>query len=598
MATPMESWDDDLDLHGQIHTNPQHANPHRSSISSRLSFRSDSNAGEQDFQLPLAPNDHQSASNAISSAKQAGIPLPENVPASALLGGSIKKLGNKRSRAKLNDDWDEDLEMPDAPSEGLKLKPRNTSAQNNNDANDLEEFDDWAEGSLGIRTGGTRNASKKDRSSSISAMSPSAASYNTFESEEDGLEGIVIPNGPVDFQGALKKRNVDDPKQNHASAHTEKNESTQQKKFDHDNKNKEEDFGDLDFGPGDVFEPQKHTLNRNIKANWKSNATASPASKAQTTLTFSNHPGQTRLPRPVSGSRPSKLEPVLEAGATSVAKPRRFQPTTTGAQLLKAKRSMPIMQSQRATNIRPPPLPAQQPGGRLPMPSQNHGRHNSDSNRAVSPAARMASRNAPGQTPDTPSRSKKDVAPAALAREAAARRTVTRPAKRRNFGDGSELEMFDDLPTSAAKENKFVKQPASRPSSLGLKSKPSQTTLSSARDKMTTPQPPPTPKSPVKHDNLPRFARDTAASRNAREQKLGQPAVTNKRSESALTNRTNWPSQVAARTPNSSPTAMRGLKRHPQLINPMGKENIRHCKDPSDSPRPRKRRRPLQTLFP
>src|SRR6202012_2787012 len=45
---------------------------------------------------------------------------------------------------------------------------------------------------------------------------------------------------------------------------------------------------------------------------------------------------------------------------------------------------------------------------------------------------------------------------------AAAKKTVTKPTRRRNFGDGTELEIFDDLPTSASLESKFIKQPIGR----------------------------------------------------------------------------------------------------------------------------------------
>ena len=43
---------------------------------------------------------------------------------------------------------------------------------------------------------------------------------------------------------------------------------------------------------------------------------------------------------------------------------------------------------------------------------------------------------------------------------AVAKRSLTKPTRRRNFGDGSELELFDDLPTSSAMEGKFIKNPA------------------------------------------------------------------------------------------------------------------------------------------
>lgn len=577
----MESWDDDLDLQGNIFANPH--STVKTSASSRLSIRSESesNAGEEDWQVPLTSNDQQSASNAISSAKQAGIPLPNNVPPSALVGGSIKKLGTKKSRKNLNnnEDWGDDLEIPDAGPDKLKLKLESRKDVTPN-VNEQDELDEWAEGSLGIRTAGTRREAK-NRTPSTLLMSPSIGSCMTFESEEDGMDGLVLPTGPVDFEAALRKRKDQDDRG--GDIPREKYES--KVSVQHVQKNLEEDMDDLDFGPGDVFDPRKRALNRNVKPNWKpTNNGSSPASKAHTTLTFSDKPTSTKLPRPISSTKPStRLEPVFETGAANVNRQRRHEATTTSAQLLRSKRSMPVLHSQRNAATRQPPVPflpssnSQQSQIRQTRSTHFHSRHNSDPNRSGSPIQRPPSRT-PGQTPDTPTKPRKDLAPSYLAREAASKRTVTRPAKRRNFGDGSELEMFDDLPTSATKESKFVKQPATRPQSGAMRRQASQSRLGS-RDKMLTPLPSSaaTSRSPTKADVLPRFARDTAASRIAREQTLGGPS--HKRSETSLTTKTNWAAQVAARTPHSSPSAHRQAKKGPQLINAMGKENnTRHCK--------------------
>lgn len=581
----MESWDDDLELQGNIFTNSQ--STVKTSISSRLSIRSESesNAGDEDWSVPLAPNDEQSTSNAISSAKHAGIPLPSNVPSSALVGGSIKRLGNKKkSRRDLNHDWGDDLEMPDAGGDTLKLKVENHD-QSSKKNNDLDEFDEWAEGSLGIRDAGTHRESKY-RTSSTSAMSPSIGSCNTFESEEDGLDGLIIPTGPMDFENVLKKRKDEEFAERDHPVFKEQ----QEPKVQASTKHKDDDMDDLDFGPGDVFDPKRRALNRNVKTSWKTtNNTSSPASRAHTTLTFSDRPTHTKLPRPVSSTKPgTRLEPVFETGATATTRPRRNEATTTSAQLLRQKRSMPVLHSQRATATRQPPIPAMpandihgQPRQVRPTKSTaiTHTRQHSDPNRSGSPIQRSVSRARQAyNTPETPTKARKDVAPASLAREAASKKQVTRPAKRRNFGDGTELDLFDDLPTSATKENRFTKQPSSRPQSTGMRHQISQSRLG-LREKMSTPMPPPTPRSPGKGaDNLPRFARDTAASRIAREQTLGVPS--HKRSETSLASRTNWAAQIAARTPHSSPTANRQAKKGPQLINPMGKENsIRHCNE-------------------
>ena len=569
---PAESWDDDTDLQGNIFFTNNRSTV-KTSISSRQSLRSESDAGDKDWQLPLNLNDQTSKSQAISTATQAGIPLPKDIPASALLGGSIKRLGKKTSRHDIEDDWGNDLQLPDSGSSPLKLKtPQRSPAQNI----DHDDFEDWAEGSLGIRTGGTRHDAK-NRSSSVSAMSPSMGSVNTAESEEDGLAGLEIPTGPVNFQAALKKRQEVEARTSPESKGIKRDlpvtptESAPS--------HKEDFFADIDFGAGDVFDPKKRPVNRNVKQHFKPTNTSSPLNRPQATLTFSERAAATRLPRPVSMTKPSRLEPVLEPGATNITRPRN-------SESLKAKRSAPALRPARSQLTKQPSVPSlpstgfpSQPNYTKPTRAQPHTRFNSDPERSTSPIPRPSIRPLSQVAPDTPTRPKRD-ASTSLAREAANKRTVTKPARRRNFGDGSELDLFDDLPTSATKEKQYTKQPTMRQPGGTLRHTTSRRQLIPSREKAATPMPPPpTPKSPTKvPDNLPRFARDTAASRIAREQTLGgNGPAPNRRPESVLATRTNWQAQVAARSPHSSPTANR-VRKGPTLINPMGKENAKHCK--------------------
>ena len=185
-AKAVENWDDDADFQGDFQafaggstgTAP-------TSMSSRMSVRSESVAGDEDWNVVIHPNDDQSTDQAFQSAKRAGIPIPENVPTSALLGGTIKRLGKKKSRQKIDTDWDHDLEMSDQP---LKLKPR---AEDHACASgeEMDDFDDL-EGSLGIRFAGTARDGTRNRSSSASVMSPSLGSA-TAESEVDEMKGRV-----------------------------------------------------------------------------------------------------------------------------------------------------------------------------------------------------------------------------------------------------------------------------------------------------------------------------------------------------------------------------------------------------------------------
>lgn len=83
----------------------------QSLCSSRMSIASTHDMEEMgDHELPL----DDSPAAAIASAIRAGIPIPESVPPSALVGGTIKRLGNNKKgrRITAHDDWSEDLELP------------------------------------------------------------------------------------------------------------------------------------------------------------------------------------------------------------------------------------------------------------------------------------------------------------------------------------------------------------------------------------------------------------------------------------------------------------------------------------------------------
>ncbi|KAK4580533.1 hypothetical protein LTR86_000736 [Recurvomyces mirabilis] len=588
-----ESWDDDFDGDLQPLGNSVGTNHTQTSISSRLSVHSESLAGDDDWNVVLQSNDEQSTTQAIQSAKQAGIPLPINVPASALLGGTIKRLGKKKSRPKINeDDWGMDFDEPAAPPGGLQLKQTKAPAAHD------EEFDDFdeLEGSLGIRFAGTKRDAR-GRSSSASAMSPSLGS-GTADSEAGDLGGLELPDEPMDFQAILQKRKATEAELSDLSQQSPAIEQPatisvhkKHKLLSNDN----DDFlNDLDFDGGEFLHNRKTRLNKNLKIKDTKPATQSP--RPATTLNFHDKPTdkpmhmRSHLPRPVSGSKPSssRLEPVFESGAPHVQSGRK-QPTTTGSQFLRSKRSMPVIGSQRtvAAPQKPTYIPtsasnySQQTHASAQRAMAYHLRRDSDPNRqgAQSPPPRSQSRLSNAFVPDTPSRAnrppRKDMAPAALAREAAAKRNLTKPARRRNYGDGNELEVFDDLPTSHAKESKFIKEPVARgPPRPTLRQTNSRVDMRDPvkrsiglPDRMMTPAPPRTPASPTKgfyepsKSNTPSYLRDTAASRIARESRLvhnGRP-----RSQGPLmpmstnTFATDWKAQIAARSPHTSPSAQK-----------------------------------------
>jgi hypothetical protein len=603
----VENWDDDGDLAGDLFAASNGSAAH-SAVSSRLSTRSESVAGEEDWQLLLSPDDAASTSHAISSANNVGIPIPRNVPSSALLGGSIKRLGKSRSRQDVSDDWGDDFDVPAVGLGALKLRPPPAAidvpgAPKTPGADAEVEFDsEWAEGSLGIRFAGTRRDPVRNRSSSVSVMSPSMGSCMTLESEDDELGGLELPNEPIDFNGLLKKRKAVD----YDGPTSAPPDPYAQNPLPDDDM-----MAGIELGPTDLLDTKKRRINRNVKISQPKPAT--PAARTAATLTFSEKPSMeklsSRIPRPTPPPKSHKLDPVPESRNPAPPRPQfnrltRNPPTTTSAQLLRSKRSAPVLGSRPSAGSRPPVpfLPAgvttAQSHHISSKSSTSHLRQLSD-DRPMSPQVRRPSSSAYNDTPSKPPVRKEGTA-VSLLRQAANQRTL-QVNKRRNFGDGTELDRFDDLPTSTMKESKFVKEPSNRtlPKLRSTQSRrnlisrdetshsPVAPSISSASTTVpTTPLAPPTPRGYFPKDNTPRFARDTAASRIAREQRLG-PAPKPRGSGLVEAVSINWKAQVAARSPQTSPSAQRLKKRsegrQPVLIKHMGatatkRESIHICR--------------------
>ncbi|KAK4870385.1 hypothetical protein LT330_005439 [Penicillium expansum] len=774
---PIECWDDDDDLQftedihfrtassaGSITNSSFRPSGHRDSISSRRSARSDidSNAGDEDWQVPLYDNDEFAKEDAIASAKTAGIPIPPDIPKSALIGGTIKRLSTRKTKQTFVDDWSEDVELP-GPETVLQLKtpqetmfpdslrhlssaatspvksmasphwdeefstrlqstlglfdtfqddhdsletrdiptlksptPRspkkltignisssfNIEQEADDDFNQdfelpanhqplelsnrkanlyvssptLEDFDlEWSEGSIGVRVGGTARDGRSVPSSSISIASPSVSSCLTAESEDDGLDGIIIPDGPLDFSASLQKRQT-------AQA---QNVEVEESQVDHIFSDADDFFSGIDIDNEKAFSFGKPALNPNIKC--KTERPSSPARRSATTLTFTSATGspRTRIPR-LSGhdrTHSTHLETVSESGAplskfrtsqsrlghssqsstsslpAPIANPTSPTPTLSGRRLLgsrnsrdisqggegnlsvrrlKTKRSLPSIRglgstpsmtaSHRPLVDRPVRLPSARPKtpvdhpatdarslGRRPqvpfMPagvseSQSHHasvkgyrssrRTNSDSSGGLlSPQETVSRLSRP--TRSEPFRTGVgDTIADSLG--SSTKRTITRPAKRRNFGDGTELESFDDLSTSVLAESKFVKTPTGRGAPRSVRAKLSQSRIDPPPDESPT-QSLTSPSTSKLRSPTPRFARDTNASRNAREQRIASMAINSKAREPnpLSTFTSNWKSQPISRIPPASATirSRKGKSNanstsKPHLIKPMG----------------------------
>lgn len=736
----VENWDDDDFLIDGDDLALRHPSPmviappqRRDSLSSHVSLRSERESvqGEEHTFVHLpADDDETSTLHAIAVAASAGIPIPQNIPSSAFVkGATIKRLGGRKVKKILHEDWGDDLVLPDG-DEGLRIKtqdpakfpdalrqvsstgpspsrpthPAPTPSQgerhttparalgapiNLDRYRDTDEDDDlfgdgtetikvsktrqfikpilpkipastpepqkdqgdddfekdlvipshgtltlssrrdipktptnttddfdWGEGSLGTRFGGTRRDGRSNRSSSVSAFSPSISSSITAESEDEAqFDGIELPHGPLD----LRERFVRRQRRNRSPERIiEEEPPLSPKSVPQPNEDRENPFSGLDVGDGSVFDSGKLKLHSNVKL--KDIRSMSPARpKAAVSLTFTSKPitGSSRLPRPTSSHHDrthpqSLLEPVSESGgpivSRSVRRPQsrlghlsqssqsstasgttpatastpsligpttpqkrqvgqksstvslRNQPTTTNAQLLRIKRSLPVLRpsgsparsmtargferppSRTESALRPhltmrPKTPVERnrhsigessalqarkpflPAGGLPSQpysanaKRQFRRHDSDTSLESRPASRAVSRS----TPRSPSPIKRDRNIEKLAR-AGVRLPLSLPKRPRRFGDGHELDAFDDLPTSAKIESEYVKQPK-----LSTPQYPAQVRNKAMQHVLpgrTNSPAPYLPHSSARQDYQPRFARDTASSRIARETNL------------------------------------------------------------------------------
>ncbi|KAL4894651.1 hypothetical protein BDV59DRAFT_14248 [Aspergillus ambiguus] len=766
----IECWDDDDDLqcYGDIQlraastatsvTNSSvRRSGHRDSISSRRSARSDldSNVGtDEDWQVQLLDNDDAVNEEAITSARNAGIPLPANVPKSALVGGTIKRLGQRKPKKEFIDDWSEEVEPPgpdsvlelktpqatcfpeslrqvnstatspvktsapqfgsdsppiplqsplteldslrdvdvvadfedvptikvakprspqrasvaDNPKRGiennavedfeddfefpdnddfLRLSPLKVNARNSSPTPD--EFDvDWSEGSIGVRFGGTTRDRRSNPSSSVTAVSPSASSCLTGESEDEGLDGLVIPEGPLDLESPLRKRK-------------EPSQLTPAKEIGAEQQPRDTDdfFFGLEIDNGDAFDSRRLSINPNVKR--KTERPGSPTRRSATTLTFTNATisPKTRIPRPSGHDRlqSTHLETVSESGAplsrfrdslpgtnahssnpsvsslpavgsapmsssspntnrtlgTRLSKDSTSGEGAGGGRLpLRTKRSMPTMrntsqlpsfQTSLQTNrpsistirpktpvdrlgidtrqgnrrIQPPFIPAgasenQSHHARVKTYRHSRRTHSDTLNDSFGSHVSRSSRSSRSDIFDS---NPNESSPENLL--AGGKRTLTRPTRRRHFGDGSELASFDDLPTSSSVESRFVKPPSGRGAPKSLRNKLSRSqTIPSGNETV-----PPSIQSipPRSHDTIPRFARDTNASRIAREQRIASMTSSSKnRDDNTLTSlNSKWRSQTISRVPSSSPSirtkknrTRSGSGNKPHLIKPLG----------------------------
>ncbi|CAK7264982.1 hypothetical protein SEPCBS119000_001276 [Sporothrix epigloea] len=434
---------------------------------------------------------------------------------------------------------------------------------------------------------------------------------------------------------------------------------------------KDDFLAGLDLGDSQNLDTNRLTLHRNVRL--KEVRPASPSRpKTAVSITFTNkpHSGASRLPRPMAHERThtaSSLETVSESGGPIVNLTRRSQsrvghsaqssissipgsstpssvhfnppppstprrrelgqkistaslrnePTTTNAQLLRLKRSLPVMRTAPSPGSRPvasravgqerPPSrtelvtrpqssmrpktptdrvrPAVESSAtktrRNPMPflpagasqSQSHHitsknfrtfrRHDSETSVDLQPDLRAGSRSAI-RSPTSTRLSRHN---AEKATQEGSWHQLSKPRRQRQFGDGHELDAFDDLPTSTAAESVFLRQPVAANPKLHLRSRMYHNILP---DRNTTPSPLGVYSPAARNDNLPHFARDTTASRIARETSIAQrmpsgggPMTTQRGIQ--LSTRNNYNTPLLPRPPRETIRSKKTPRRTPQL---------------------------------
>ncbi|KAH7347739.1 hypothetical protein B0T11DRAFT_233561 [Plectosphaerella cucumerina] len=188
----VEDWDDgdfqidDGDLSFRSSTQQTRPSSRRDSQSSVMSFRSEleSMPGEE-RQLHLPGDDEKSTLDAIAAATKAGIPIPQNVPSSALMGGTIKRLGGRKIKRIIQDDWENDLEMPDS-SQPLRIKPQDSTqfpdqlrqVSGGSEASPVKPF-------MGTTLPPIIKDDRRDSSMSMSSVLSGAANLDRFRDNDD-----------------------------------------------------------------------------------------------------------------------------------------------------------------------------------------------------------------------------------------------------------------------------------------------------------------------------------------------------------------------------------------------------------------------------
>jgi hypothetical protein len=565
-----ESWDsdDDLlfddnesigDLRDSQTSNPQtNARRRASNIRPFANLKTLEENDKEDITqaFEISTDDIEGAFNMV---RKAGIPIPKDTPSSALIGGTINRLGSSlRKNKPMNmDDWAEDLDIsegatlkfsarpgrrtpsPLPPEFALKSSTPPDATAKEHAKDDFEgdfdipadmgtfelkspsmrkevttplppdEMDDWVEGSLGTRYAGTR------RVGVLSDFSPSASSAITVESDaDDPMEGLEFNSSHVNLQDVLERRMKERAQET----------SPTKPRLPRKRSGEEDLLGGLIIDDEEnPFQASKLKANRNILQRLQESTPASPQRKVAVSVTFAKpsripRPSTTPVPgpsptpplpsptiphrqythRPASARLSDQFNEKSLQKKPSVANFSQFHSTQADSirnRALGAKTSMPALRAAALASptrrIPPPPVPPlptaterskSRTGGRIsadsgsriesPRPrSPEISRNDLHSSRpafipggaSVTTSHHVAALKAPQRqgsvstmrSTSTSGKRTPIFAPESLRKEALRTKVLTTPRRIRDFGDGTELDAFDDLPVSAAVEKKY-----------------------------------------------------------------------------------------------------------------------------------------------
>ncbi|KZZ91936.1 two-component GAP Byr4 [Ascosphaera apis ARSEF 7405] len=543
------------------------------------------------------------------------------------------------------DEIEDGLELPTDSTFKLALKSRAQDTDRIPD--DIDS--DWAEGSLGVRHGGT----KHEQSSRYSAVySPSISSRLTIESEDDGLDGLILPEDPSFVTALQRKLEAAQPSQLPPPQEPQQVDSQPSTSY-------ADDFlADFEIDGDDIFDPRRRNSHQNIQQRAQSTS-LNPRTTSSSVPNLKPLPSlTTRIPRPAAHHDRSQsahvlpasiLEPVAESGTVTSRYDRSRSQTGNHAQSgLSSGIPLPVshtatqptnacrsfaknnsshgspnsssrylsshgLKARRSASVTRAPSLNSSGTPQRPLSRQNKGPRAASATRARTPTDRgpIASRSGslrrsmplfqPAGTTRRQSSHVNTKTPAKLQcrtdlgisgvtpvdrssntssgvtnlpvqqREwpkpqpfpKFAKPAMSRPSWRKNFGDGSELDVFEDLPTSASAESKYVKKASKFNTQRSLRVKVSNQSTLSSNSRSTESA----PSSPFRS----RFARDSNVSRNPRDQKMDSVAGSERSHGVPAAAGSPKPQRDRFSLPGPTSTKHKTTKNNkPHLIRPMG----------------------------